>query len=468
MSQRKDTTVLILALLTTLGLVGGGIFWLKDQIFPSDEQISQPSSTTTRKSSSPSISFGNTSLVPGQASDAKTQGIEALAKGYYQQAVSKLEIALQSKPNDPEALIFLHNARIGNQKNYTIAASVPLSTDPNGSLEILRGIAQAQKEINSQGGINGIPLRVGIANDDNNPEMAKKVAAKLVKNTEVLGVVGPYASGVTLAASSVYNDGKLVVISPISTSVKISNLSPYVFRTVPSDFIAARALANYMIDKLEQKQAAVFFNSQSDYSKSLKSEFVSAISLQGGQVVNEFDLSKSDFSASKSLAAATKRGVEVLMLAPNTATLDKALQVVQLNQKRLPLLAGDDVYSLKTLEVGQQQAEGMIVAIPWHIDSQTNPEFIRNSRQLWSADVNWRTALAYDATQALIAALSRNPSRTGVRKALAASDFSIMGASGTVRFLPSGDRNAQVELVTIEQKEPSRSRTGYDFVPVAK
>ncbi|MDJ0618026.1 MAG: ABC transporter substrate-binding protein [Calothrix sp. MO_192.B10] len=467
MSQRKDTTVLILALLITLGLVGGGIFWLKDQIFPSDERISQPSSTTS-KSSSQSISFGNTTLVPGQASDAKTQGIEALAKGDYQQAVSKLEAALRSKPNDPEALIFLHNARIGDRKSYTIAASVPLGTNPDGSLEVLRGIAQAQQEINTQGGIKGIPLRVGIANDNNNPETAKKVAAELVKDSQVLGVVGPYASGVTLAASSVYNDGKLVVISPVSTSIKIANLSPYVFRTVPSDFRAARSLANHMINKLEQKQAAVFFNSQSDYSKSLKSEFASAVSLEGGQVVSEFDLSKSGFSASKSLAAATKRGAEVLMLAPNAGTLDKALQVVQVNQKRLPLLAGDAVYSRKTLEVGQQQAEGMIVAIPWHIDSQTNPEFTRNSRQLWGADVNWRTALAYDATQALIAALSRNPSRTGVRQALAASDFSTMGASGTVRFLPSGDRNAQVQLVTIDQKQPSRSGTGYDFVPVAK
>jgi branched-chain amino acid transport system substrate-binding protein len=223
-----------------------------------------------------------------------------------------------------------------------------------------------------------------------------------------------------------------------------------------------------MVNKLQQKQAAVFFNSQSDYSKSLKSEFVAAVSLEGGQVVNEFDLSSADFSASQSVAEATKQGAEVLMLAANTDTLDKALQVVQVNQKRLPVLAGDDVYALKTLEVGQQPAEGMVVAIPWHIDTQTNPEFARSSRQLWNADVNWRTALAYDATQALIAALSRSPSRTGIQKALAASDFSAMGASGTVRFLPSGDRNAQVQLVKIEKKESSRSRTGYDFVPVAK
>jgi len=465
MSQRKETTILILALLLTLGLVGGGIFWFKDKIFPSADQSSQASNTIGK--SRAKISFGSITLVPG-ASDAKTQGIEALAQGDYQQATSKLEAALKSKPNDPETLIFLNNARIGDKKNYTIAASVPLATNRDGSLEILRGIAQAQQEINAQGGIKGIPLRVGIADDGNNPETAKKIATNLVKNSQVLGVVGPYASDITLATSSIYSDGKLVIISPVSTSVKISNLSAYVFRTVPSDFMAARSLANYMTNKLQENKAAVFFNSQSDYSKSLKSEFVAAVSLEGGQVVSEFDLSQPNFSPSKSIAEAKKRGAQVLMLAPNTATLDKALQVVQVNDKSLPLLAGDDVYNIKTLELGRQPAEGMIIGIPWHIDSQTNPEFTRNSRQLWNADVSWRTALAYDATKALIVALQRNPSRTGVQKALAAGDFSTMGASGTIRFLPSGDRNAQVQLVTIEKKELSRSKVGYDFVPVPK
>jgi branched-chain amino acid transport system substrate-binding protein len=52
------------------------------------------------------------------------------------------------------------------------------------------------------------------------------------------------------------------------------------------------------------------------------------------------------------------------MLAANTETLDKALQLVQVNQKPLTLLGGDDVYTLKTLEIGREQAVGMVVAVP--------------------------------------------------------------------------------------------------------
>ncbi|MBH8576878.1 amino acid ABC transporter substrate-binding protein [Nostocaceae cyanobacterium CENA369] len=465
MSQKNETAVLALALLLTVGIVGGGAWWFTNQnsgdkinIFTSNQKNESNLSIQER------ISFGEKTLITSDIAPQKKEGIQALAAHNYAKAIANLESSLKLKRNDPEALIYLNNARIGSGKNYIIVTSLPLGADPNIALEILRGISQAQNEVNSSGGIKGVPLKVGIANDDDNPAISKQIAANLVKNQQVLGVVGPNTSDATLAAGDIYNTGQLVAISPTSTSVKISNFSRYVFRTVPSDFMAARSLANYMVKILQKKNAVVFFNSQSNYSQSLKSEFVSSVSLEGGQVSSEFDLSKTNFSAAKSIEESTKQGADVLMLAANADTLDKALQVVQINQKKLSLLAGDDVYTLKTLEVGREQAVGMVLAVPWHIKGNTQSDFPQKSRQLWGADVSWRTALAYDATVALIAALKRNPTRSGVQQALSSSDFSANGASGTIRFLTSGDRNAPVQLVKIVPG--TRSRTGYDFEPI--
>ncbi|MGV0105446.1 Amino acid ABC transporter substrate-binding protein [Nostoc sp. DSM 114160] len=464
MSQKNETTILALALLLTAGIVGGGFWWFSNNgakignnIIPNQQPGNNPSLQDR-------ISFGEKSFTPGDISPVKKEGVQAIAAKSYDKAIANFTAALKLNRNDPETLIFLNNARIGSSRSYTIVASVPFGTDPNAALEILRGIAQAQNQVNSSGGIKGVPLRVGIANDDDNPEIAKQIASTLVSNSEVLGVVGPNTSDSTLAAGTIYTSGQLVAISSTSTSVKISNFSRYVFRTVPSDFMAARTLANYMVRTLQKKNAVVFFNSQSNYSQSLKSEFVSSVSLEGGQVASEFDLSRADFSAAKSVEQATKQGAEVLMLAANTETLDKALQVIQINQKKLTLLAGDDVYTAKTLEIGREQAVGMVVAVPWHIDGDPKSDFPQKSRQLWGGDVSWRSALSYDATVALIAALERNPTRAGVQQALASSDFSATGASGTIRFLASGDRNASVQLVKIVPG--SRSRTGYDFEPV--
>ena len=321
------------------------------------------------------FSQGEKVLIPQTTTTEKEMAVAAFAKGNYYHAASLLAASLKTKANDPESLIYLNNARIGAAKAYSIAVSIPIGSDVNAAQEILRGVAQAQDRINQAGGINELPLKVQIINDDNDPEIAMQIASNLGQNQEILGVVGHYASDVTLATAPIYEAEKLVAISPISTSVKLSNFSPYIFRTVPSDHLAARGLAEYMLENLQQKRVAVFYNSQSNYSDSLQSEFTTAVSLGGGEVVNTFDLADANFNAGDRLSQAIDNGAETIMLAANTGTLDKALQVVQVNGKRLSLLGGDDVYTPKTLQIAGEPGEDMVLAIPWHIKSNPDSKF---------------------------------------------------------------------------------------------
>lgn len=156
------------------------------------------------------------------------------------------------------------------------------------------------------------------------------------------------------------------------------------------------------------------------------------------------------------------------MLAPNTGSstsiIDKALQVVQVNCRRLQLLGGDAIYNSTTLEVAGDAAVDMVVAIPWDIDTDPKSQFVRQSRQFWGAEVNWRTALAYNATKALTAAMQKSPTREGIQQTLASTDFSTPGAANSVQFLPSGDSNAPVQIVQVVRQV--NTNTGYDFVPV--
>ncbi len=449
------------ATLTAVVLLGS-LWWLQERdlpIPPSSTEIAQAESQLQER-----FSQGEKVLIPQTITSEKELAAAAFAQGNYDEAVSLLSASLKTLPNDPEALIYLNNAQIGQEKSYSIAVSIPIGSNVNAAQEILRGVAQAQTMVNQGGGIDGIPLKVQIINDDNNPEIAQQIATTLSQNPEILGVVGHYASDVTLATAQIYQSGQLVAISPISTSVKLSNLSPYLFRTVPSDYMAARALAEYMLHKLNQQNVAVFYSSQSNYSESLKSEFITAVSLGGGQVVSTFDLSKANFSAADSLKQAIDGGAEVLMLAANTGTLDKALQVVQVNRQRLSLLGGDDVYTPKTLQVAGELAEDMVLAIPWHINSKPEDEFGQVARKLWVGDVNWRTAMAYDAAQALIAAIESSPTRIGLQKVLSNPNFSTLGACDQIRFLPSGDRLKAIELVTIQSSD--RNSFSYEFTPI--
>jgi branched-chain amino acid transport system substrate-binding protein len=245
--------------------------------------------------------------------------------------------------------------------------------------------------------------------------------------------------------------------------VQISSAGRHIFRTVPSNRFTATALSRYLLNDLRKQNAAVYFNSSSSYSRSLKDEFTTSLTSEGGQVVAEFDLN-SNFDAAGTLNQAKQRSAAAIVLLANTATLDAALQVVAVNRQALPILGGDSIYNPKTLQIGGAEAVGMVVAVPWILLSNPQSQFAQTARSLWGGDVNWRSATSYDAVLTLSAAMRQNPSRDGVQQALANAGFTVNGATGTIRFLPSGDRNQAMQLATIQPG--ARSGYGFDFVPL--
>ena len=465
MTKKKETTVLLLTLLITIGAVSGGLWWLsKNKLGTVTVDPEEIGIVPEENLSVPVVSEGNEAFIEENSTPEKAAGVKAIANKNYGDAESYFEQSLEIRRNDPETLIYLNNARIAENNAYSIAVPVPVGTEMTTAEEILRGVAQAQNEVNQQGGINGVPLKVLIANDNNDPQIAKQIAQELALDREILGVVGHFSSGVTLATAPIYQDKGLVAVSPTSTSVAISGMGNYIFRTVPSDRFTSSAVAKYTLEKINKRQAIVIYNSKSAYSKSLKESFLTDIANSGGEVALEADISKGSFNPADVLAKAKALDSGVLIFLNDSQTVDKAYLVMQLNNNQLPMVAGDSFYKPQTLQIGGERAVGLVLAVPWHISGNTNPDFPKTSASLWGGDVNWRTAMAYDAVKALVAGLEVDPSRQGIQKTLSQSDFAFDGASGKVKFLLSGDRNAPVQLVTVQPGK--RSSYGYDFVPL--
>jgi branched-chain amino acid transport system substrate-binding protein len=475
MAQKNEAPILILSLVITLAALGFGVYWVVGNLGLMGEggdtpSLSGPSGSTEGTGSPPAagssagqLSRGDRILISGRTSPQKQAGIQAIAAGNYAEAVTQLEASLAANRNDPEALIYLNNARIGTQPAHTLAIVVPASSATDSSEELLRGIAQAQDEVNRAGGIQGTPLRVLIADDGNDPNTAAQVAQTLANQSDVLGVIGHFSSDATLAAGEVYQQQGLPMISATSTSVRISNLGDYIFRTVQSDRFTADSLARHMLNENLQR-VVVFYDGTSDYSNSLKDAFTSAVFSGGGQVINEVDVNASGFNASSAVDQAIQQGAEALMLATNTRTRPQGLELVAANAQRLALLGGDSLYNAELLQTGQANANGMVVAAPWHRDAEPGATFPQAARQLWGGDVSWRSAMTYDAVQVFIAAIAQNPTRSGIRQAIAEPGFTTTGASGSLQFLPSGDRNRAAQLVVIQPG--NTAGFGYDFVPL--
>ncbi|MDV3352756.1 ABC transporter substrate-binding protein [Leptothoe sp. LEGE 181152] len=416
------------------------------------------------------FAWGQQTLFSGVGNQLRDQGIKAFQQEDYAEASQLFKRAVEGNRNDPEPLIFYNNA-IARQEGdpLRLAVVVPVDNRQNSAKEMLRGVAQAQDELNSRDGINGRLVEIVIANDGNEPEIAAQVAEALSDDPTVLGVIGHNSSSASEAALDVYERADLPMISPTSTSTDLQG--DVFFRTVPSDAAAAKKLANYTSDNLGITKATVFYNPESSYSSSLQTAFETQFTALGGDV-SSIDMTAPDLNAGIEVATnVSKDNAEAILLFPDTAYTSVAIELArataQLGNDQLRLLAGDSLYSIDTLTNGGTSVEGLIVAIPWFAASPKSADFAASGEQRWNGAVNWRTAMSYDATQVFLAALSEDASRNSVLAALKGISLSDAETSGEAfQFTEDGERRSEPLLVEVRRGEnnPPGSEYGYNLI----
>ena len=406
------------------------------------------------------FSQGEKVLISQTTTPEKELAVAAFAQGNYDEAESLFSASLKTLANDPEALIYLNNARIGREQSYRIAVSVPIGSQVNVAQEILRGVAQAQAEINQQGGIRQKLLLVQIVNDDNNSEIVPQLAKQLATDKSILAVVGHNKSNVSLAASEIYQKHGLVMISPTSGSTELSNIGSYIFRTVFSIASLANTLSDYAsVNSLSK--IAICFDSSSSASSSFTQEFIAEITKDSGIIAEvKCDFVGEDLNPQLVVEQALTQNADALLLAPSLQKISQAIAIAQLNQQRLPLLGTHSLYTYETIQKGKDKVAGMVLPSPWLPDTTPNSNFLQTARKYWGGKVNWRTAMAYDATAAIIQGLQQSDTRSELQSVLTQPDFLVDGATGKIHF-EQGDRVGKVQLVCIQPSD--RDSSEYQF-----
>ena len=143
--------------------------------------------------------------------------------------------------------------------------------------------------------------------------------------------------------------------------------------------------------------------------------------------------------------------------------MDKALVVAQANQKQLPLLGNHSLYTYKTIKRGQNAIAGLVLPSPWLNDPTVDTDFALATQKYWGGQVNWRTAMAYDATEAIAQGLQTASTRSQLQSTLIQAEFIVDGATGRFQF-ERGDRLGQVQLAYIKKSAGKSAR--YNFSPL--
>ncbi|MDJ0620292.1 MAG: ABC transporter substrate-binding protein [Calothrix sp. MO_192.B10] len=474
-NQNKQKVIFVgtLALVTVIiGFASLGVSKIPKLCTPSEDKVL---GIFCQSNPSAYISNGNRTLFPITANTNLKQGITAFKKEDYKRAAIFFEQALKNDPNDPEALIYYNNARaIKKGDPLTLAAIVPAENNEESTAkEILRGVAQAQNQFNKRNGLNGKLLKVVIANDGNEPKQAEQVAEELVKDKNLLGVIGHANSDATKAALMKYQEARLAVISPTNTSAIKSNVF---FRTVNSEAMTANKLAEYASDQLNLNKVVIFSNPDSPYSRSLTREFKKRFEQLKGKVVRKslIDLTAPKMDVKEEVKTTLdKYQPEAVVLFPDTQHTTVALQIATASKEQkeqmdipdnpdsqgLQLLAGDSLYSSKTLTAWGNNVEGLIIAVPWFREAPQAQNFAQEAAKQWEGAVSWRTATSFDATVALINSFSEKPNRTTILQNLKNVNLSASETSGYPLQFQQGERQNEPVLVKVK---------GGKFVEVTK
>ena len=416
------------------------------------------------------FSYGEKILFNSPTNLDKQAAITAFWWKNYNQAIKKFTTYLQDYPNDPEARIYLENAKVGNKEVIKIGVAVPIGSNPPVAQEILRGVAQAQQEINHDGGVNSKFLQIQIANDNNNPEIAQQIAARFVKNKDILAVIGHNSSDATVPASNIYQSGKLVMISPTSSSTKLTDREDqtngnYIYRTVISSHVIAETLAEYA--KNNDKSKILICSDSQATDQSFIQAFINTINNRNLELISDIhcDFSANNFQSDEIIQNAINQNVNTILLNPHIDRMNQALEIAKSNQGKLLLLGNPSLQTQTTLAAGNA-VNGMIMAVPWQINDLENKEFVKSANQIWGEQIliTWRTATAFDATKTVAIAMEKNGNtRIGIQQALS-HNFAFSGVTGTIKFLSWGDRDRIGKAMLVQVQVDSQSSTGYSFI----
>ena len=385
------------------------------------------------------ISLGE-EILSQNSSPEKQAGAKAFGNKNYPAAVANFKASLQKNPNDPEALIYLNNAKAANSKEtIKIAVSVPIGINQPIAEEILRGVAEVQDEINRDFGIHGKPLQVVIGNDDNDSTSAQEVARKLVKDTAIFAVVGHNSSNASVAAAPIYQGGKLVMVSPTSFANQLKEPS-YVFRMVPQITFFAAQLSKGLGKAIPNPKVAICVDNVSPDQESFRNEFKYVVSAYRGQHIDlGCNLADPSFNPSTVVEAIKKNNVNSLMVAPYVNNLPKANEIFKaIREEQLPikLFGSPTLYNDKTIEWGGEAVEGLTLSVPYYPDAKEKESF----RKLWKTELNtWRSPMAKDTTRAIATGLQQllkepQPTRQKLDNILRDPYFKVKGVTGEFKF----------------------------------
>ena len=340
------------------------------------------------------------------------------------------------------------------------------------------GARMAIADINAAGGVHGRRLSLLEYRTGSYFADGRHAALLAVEEGQAVAIIGSNASSLSEAIAAIADTRGVVQVSNVSTADDLTwdpasgRDRPYVFRVCPSDLVMGLKLADFARDDLHARRVAILYEVGRSYSAKLARSFADAFVDPGrGRVAAEFFYLPLETDFRNQLREVAAFRADVLFL-PGSFT-DATLIASQAESLGIrPTLLGGDAWSNRLLF-----KRGGPTRTAYHSDHCAPPATFldRYRREFGTESDGCRAILAYDAVQAVAAALKAAPSpsdadlttgladtRDRVRVALSAVAF--RGLAGAIRFDAHGDVRRGVAMMAVEPGPDGPRRRLYGWL----
>ncbi|SCM83019.1 Leucine-specific-binding protein [uncultured Sporomusa sp.] len=323
------------------------------------------------------------------------------------------------------------------------------------------GARMAIKEANAKGGVLGKQITAVVADNKSEPSEAANAMTKLATQDKVVAITGMFASSNAIAASSVAEATKVPLLAVGATNPKVTvdektnKVKDYTFRVCFIDPFQGTVGANFVLNSLNLKKAAILVDNSSDYSKGLSTFFEEAFTKGGGVVLSKEAYLQKDQDFKTILTKIKALNPEVLYVPGYYEEVGKIVKQARELGITVPIIGGDGWDSPKLIEIGTAAAlNNTYFTNHYSVDntSPTSQAFVEAYKKEYGLVPDALAVLGYDAANLLIDAIKRANSvePAKIREALAATkDFAAITGATTLNATHDAEKNA----VIIEMKD---------------
>ncbi|WP_193222176.1 ABC transporter substrate-binding protein [Alkalilimnicola sp. S0819] len=321
-------------------------------------------------------------------------------------------------------LLWSVEAWSGEQGMETAEVVVIYAPDED-SQEFLDGIRLGVQNVNSNGGVAGLPLSVTFVEepvyteDQNLADIVAdslKLATRVSRDPDVLAVIGHSSSSSAVPASAVYDRNKKLFFATHATATSLNNHDfDHVFSLQPNNDDNARLMARYALG--QGMRRFVVLSDDTSYGKETTRRFASYVTRGGAELLYRGGLTAHGRSIDRLILFMLDNQVFAVedidaLFITSSSYADTARFIRRARELNLamPILGPESLYAA-TIEasVGLDKMRG-VTAVSLYDPQSSNPEnrhFTKVYREAAGGVPDHLAALGYDAIGLLAFAAER-------------------------------------------------------------